>query len=220
MKGLKKPEKIVSSLLLKGKRNIVFKPRKKSKKDVYKPIKISGAFSDNFVEYQSNGNRDRSISIARYLNNIREHLKKLIEDKKKSGEWKIQLIMKINYISSRNFIESRDMYSKSDNFEIMMGSNTNEIIRNLFNSILRRYQGGLQVSMRGSEFVFDYIESLNYIFHKVDLKRSGSYIETSDWTKKKKATINVENDDDKCFQYAVTVALNYDKIKKKSSKSK
>ena len=221
MKGLKKPEKIVSSLLLKGKRNIVFKPRKKSKKDVYKPIKISGAFSDNFVEYQSNGNRDRSISIARYLNNIKEHLKKLIEDKKKSGEWKIQLIMKINYyISSRNFIESRDMYSKSDNFEIMMGSNTNEIIRNLFNSILRRYHGGLQVSMRGSEFVFDYIESLNYIFHKVDLKRSGSYIETSDWTKKKKATINVENDDDKCFQYAVTVALNYDKIKKKSSKSK
>ena len=140
---MKKPKKIVSSLLLKGKRSIGFKPRKKSKKDVYKPIKISGAFSDNFIEYQSNGNRDRSISIARYLNNIREHVKKLIEDKKKSGEWKIQLIMKINFISSRNFI-----YSKSDNFEIMIGSNTNEIIRNLFNSILRRYQGGLQVSMR------------------------------------------------------------------------
>ena len=186
---------------------------KKSKKDVYKPIKISGAFSDNFVEYQSSGYRDRSISIARYLNNIREHLEKLIEDKKKSGEWKIQLIVKINFISSRNFIESRDMYSKSDNFEIMMGFNTNEIIGNLFNSILRRYQGGLQVSMRGSEFLFDYVESLNYVFHKIDVKRSGSYIETPYWIKKKKATINVENDDDKCFQYAVTIALNYDKIK-------
>ena len=57
----------------------------------------------------------------------------------KIGEWKIQLIMKINFISSRDFIESRDMYSKSDNFEIMRGSNTNEIIRDLFNSILRRY---------------------------------------------------------------------------------
>ena len=33
------------------------------------------------------------------------------------------------------------MFSKSDNFEIMMGCNTNEIIRNLFNSLLRRYQG-------------------------------------------------------------------------------
>ena len=121
--------------------------------------------------------------------------------------------MKINFISSRNFTESRDMYSKSDNFEIMMGGNTNEIIRNLFNSILRRYQGGLHESMRGSEFVFDYVESLNYIFHKVDLKRSGSYIETPEWLKNKGATINCQNDyDDKCFQYAITIALNYDEI--------
>ena len=121
--------------------------------------------------------------------------------------------MKIYFISSKDFIESRDMYSKSDNFEIMMGGNTNEIIKNLFNFLLRRYQGGLQVSMRGSEFVFDYVESLNYIFHKVDLKRSGSHIETPEWLKNKGATINCQNDDDdKCFQYAITIALNYDEI--------
>ena len=96
----------------------------------------------------------------------------------------------------------------------MMGSNTNEIIRDLFNSILRRYQRGLQESMRGSEFVFDYVEYLNYIFHKVDLKRSGSYIETPEWLKNKGATINCQNDDDKCFQYAITIALSYDEIKK------
>ena len=134
----------------------------------------------------------------------------MIDSKKKSGEWKIQLNMKINFISSRNFIESRDMYSKSDNFEIMMRANTNEIIKNLFNSLLRRYQGGLQESMRVSEFVFDYAEYLNYIFHKIDMKRSGSYIDTPDRIKNKGASINVENDDDKCFQYSVTVALNYD----------
>ena len=62
------------------------------------------------------------------------------------------------------------MYSKSDNLEIVMGANTNKIIRNLFNSSLRRYQGGLQESMRGSEFMFDYVEFLNYIFHKLDFK--------------------------------------------------
>ena len=106
------------------------------------------------------------------------------------------------------------MYSNSDNFEIMMGTNTNEIIRDLFNSILRRYQGGLQESMRGSEFVCDYVESLNCIFHKVDLTRSGSYIETPEWMKNKGATINCQNDDDKCFQYAITIALNYDEIEK------
>ena len=54
--------------------------------DTYKPKKNCDAFSDNFIEYQSNGYRDRSISIARYLNNIREHLGKLIDSKKKNGE--------------------------------------------------------------------------------------------------------------------------------------
>ena len=80
-----KKKEITSSLLLKGKKIIGFKPKKKSKpkKDVYKPIQISGAFTDNFIEYQSNGNRDSSISIARYLNNIRKHLRKLIDSNKK-----------------------------------------------------------------------------------------------------------------------------------------
>ena len=133
------------------------------------------------------------IRIARYLSNIREHLKKLINDRKKSGEWKIQLILKINFISSKNFNETRDMHSRSDNFEIMMGADTNEIIRNLFNSILGRYQKGLAVSIRGSEFVFDYIESMNYIFHQEDMKKSGSYIKDPKWIKNKKATINPKN---------------------------
>ena len=120
--------------------------------------------------------------------------------------------MKINFISSRNVNDTRDMHSKSDNIEIMMGVNTNEIIKNLFNSLLQRYQKRLEVSMRGSDFIFDYVESLNYIFHKVDLKNSGSYIETPDWISKMKATINCENDDNRCFQYSITNALNYDKI--------
>ena len=141
-------------------------------------------------------------------------MRKLINDKRKKGEWKIQLIMKINFISSKNFNVTRDMYSKSDNFEIMMGVDTNEIIKNLFNSVIQRYQKGLQESMRGSDFVFGYIESLNYIFHKIDMKRLGPYIEAPKWIKNKKATINPQNEyDDECFQYVVTIALNYDRIK-------
>ena len=177
------------------------------------PIKISAAFSDNFVESKSNSKKDKSISITRYLNNIRKYLRKSINDKRKKGEWKIQLIMKINFISSQNFIETRDMHSKSDNIEIMVGVDNNEIIKNLFNSLLQRYQKGQEESMRGSDFVFDYVESLNYIFHKVELEKSGSYIESPEWIQNKKAAINSQSkDDDKCFQYAVTIALNYDRI--------
>ena len=91
--------------------------------------------------------------------------------------------------------------------------NANEIIKNIFNSLLQRYQKRIEESMRESDFVFDYVEFLNYIFHKTDLKRSGSYIEAPKWIKNKKATINPQNkDDDKCFQYAITIALNYVRI--------
>ena len=51
-----------------------------------------------------------------------------------------------------------------------------------------------------------------YKCHKVNLKRGCSYIDSPDWIKKKKATINPNNTDDKCFQYAATVALNYKEI--------
>ena len=203
MKKEEKPRKIVNSLSLKQKRSIGFKPRRKGKKDVYKSIKISGAFSDNYAEYQSNSKKDKSISIAGYLNKIREYLRKMIDDKRKIGEWKIQLVLKINFIFYKNFDDTRDLHSKSDNVEIMIGVDTNEIIKKLFNSLLQRYQKGLEESMRGSDFVFDYAESLNYILK--DLKRFGSYIETPDWIKKNQAIINVENDDDKCFQYPMTV---------------
>ena len=52
-----------------------------------------------------------------------------------------------------------------------------------------------------------------YNCRKVNFKRGGSYIDSPDWIKNKKATINTKSEDDKCFQYAVNVALNYEEIK-------
>ena len=68
--------------------------------------------------------------------------------------------------------------------------------------------------MRGSEFVYDSVDVLYYILDKVSLSRGGSYIDSPKWLKNKKETINPKNKkDDRCFQYAVTVALNYGQIK-------
>ena len=52
-----------------------------------------------------------------------------------------------------------------------------------------------------------------YDLNKVSLSRGRSYIDSPEWLKNKKATINPKNNDDKYFQYALTVALNYKKIK-------
>ena len=66
--------------------------------------------------------------------------------------------------------------------------------------------------MRGSNFSFDLVQLMYYKYHRVNFIRGGSYIDSPHWVKKKKATINLKNTDDKCFQYAATVALNYEEI--------
>ena len=70
-------------------------------------------------------------------------------------------------------------------------------------------------STKGSEFVFFYVQLLYHKCHKTNLNRTISYIGSPDWIKNKKATINpVNKKDNKCFQYNVTVTLNFEEIKK------
>ena len=135
-----------------------------------------------------------------------------------SSEWKIQLTMAINFISSKDSDETRTMHTKSNSVEIMTGSETDEIIEDLFESFLQKYQEGLEESIRGSEFAYDSVDVLYYNLNKVSLSRGGSYIDSPKWLKSKKATINPKNNDDKCFQYALTVALNYEQIEKDSQR--
>ena len=65
------------------------------------------------------------------------------------GEWKIQLTMSINFISSKDSDENCNMHTKKDNIEIIMGSETNNIIEELCESLMQKCQEGLEESMRG-----------------------------------------------------------------------
>ena len=106
------------------------------------------------------------------------------------------------------------MYTRTDNIEIMFGDDNDDTIEQLFESLLQKYEENLQNKMRGSEFEFDGVNFLYYDFNKTSINRGGSYIDSPKWLKDKKSTINSKNNDDKCFQYAVILALNLDKIKK------
>ena len=66
--------------------------------------------------------------------------------------------------------------------------------------------------MKGSDFEFDGVNFLYYDFNKISLYRGGSYIDSPKLLKDTKSTINPKNNDYKCFQYAVTLALNLDNI--------
>ena len=104
------------------------------------------------------------------------------------------------------------MYTRSDNVETMFGDDNDDIIEQLFESLLQKYEEKLQNKMSGSDFVFNGIKFLYYDFNKTSINRGGSYINSPKWLKDKKSTINPKDNDDKCFQYAVTLALNIDNI--------
>ena len=127
----------------------------------------------------------------------------------------MQLTIKVNFILLKpGSNETRIMYTRSDNIEIMFGDDNDDIIEQLFESLLKKYEENLQNKMRGSEFEFDGVDFLYYDFNKTSINRGGSYIGSPKWLKGKKSAINPENNDDKCFQYDITLALNLDKIKK------
>ena len=181
-------------------------------KDYYKPTLAKNGYNNNYTQYESKG--DQRLTLEEYLALIEQYLRELINYKNK-GKWKVQLIADINFISLKpGSDETRVMFTKSDNIEIRIGGDINDVIKELFKSLLKRYQENLQEKMRESEFGFDGVNLLYYDFNKISLNRGGSYIEPAKWIKDKRSIINPKNNDYKCFQYAITVALNYDKINK------
>ena len=141
---------------------------------------------------------------------IEPYLRELISDRKNKGEWKFQLTAQINFTSLRPGSDERCvMHTRSINEEFVNGSNTYEVIEELFESLLQRYQENLHEKMKGSHFAFDGVNYLYYDFNKKSISRGGSYIDSPKWLKNKKSTINPKNNDYKCFQYAITICIKY-----------
>ena len=107
--------------------------------DYYKPIRTKGAFNDDYVEYESRGDKDKNLTPEDYLDIIRPFLRDIINNHKTHGEWKIQLTMQITFISSLDIGEFHIMHLKSNNVEIMMGAETDDIINELFESFFKKY---------------------------------------------------------------------------------
>ena len=122
---------------------------------------------NNYIEYKSKGDRYENLSPEEYLNMIRPYLRDLINDHKPAeesnnedsnnnnsnnknnsnnnneesdrAEWEIQPRMQNSCISTKCFEETRTIYSKSEPVEIFMGSNTNDVIDRLFNTLYKDF---------------------------------------------------------------------------------
>ena len=127
-------------------------------KDHYEPKKTVSTFYDNYIQYESIGDKHKTLTIKEYLDMIRPCLSDVTNDHK---------------IQAKDSDETCTMHTKSDNIEIMIGNERDEIIEQLFETLLQRYQEGLKESMKGSEFIFDSIDTLYYNLNKISLNRGG-----------------------------------------------
>ena len=89
-------------------------------------------------------------------------MRDIIINLQKSDAWKIQLTIAVNFISSRDANEEYVMHSKIDDIEFLSNDNANEVTNELFESLLSRYQIGLETSVRWIDFIFDAVQLLYY----------------------------------------------------------
>ena len=116
-----------------------------------------------------------------------------IIDLQESNTWEIKLTIAISYISPKDVDEEYVRHSKSDNGEFMSYDNVNDIVDEFFKIHLSGYQDNLKTSMRGSDFVFDSVLLFYKKRHRVISGCAISYIDSPNWIKKNKATVNPKN---------------------------
>ena len=90
---------------------------------------------------------------------------------KAEGEWKIQLVMGIIFISFIDKNETQVIHTKSENIEIMIGADTSDTINETIDYFMKRYQEGVETKMKGSSYIFERIDLLEYHLHKITLNR-------------------------------------------------
>ena len=99
--------------------NILFE----QEKDYYKPLRVF------HIEYESNGDRNKTLSIKEYLDVIKPYLKDITNNFQKSNTCKIQLTIEVKFISPKEIDAECIMHSKSDNIEFMRHDKTDEFIK-------------------------------------------------------------------------------------------
>ena len=99
------------------------------KENCYKSVRVNNFWSNNHIEYESNGDRNKTLSVEEYLNKIKPYLKDIVSNLKKSDTWKIKLAIANNFISSTDNDKERARHSKSDNIEIMINDEADEVIK-------------------------------------------------------------------------------------------
>ena len=110
----------------------------KEEENYYRPVTVSNFWSNSYIHYKNNGDRNKTLLFEEHLNKIKPYLKDITNNLKKSNLRKIQLKIANNFISSIDKDEEHVMHSKSDNIEMIINDEADEVIKELFDSLKNR----------------------------------------------------------------------------------
>ena len=102
-----------------------------------------------------------------YLDKVRPYLIALIDEKKITDQ-KIQLDIAINLrrITKNDRIT---FYIKSKNIVCLLSGNSEDLLEQLINSLLKYYGDKLLICRTESSYLCESVEGLSIHFHKIDL---------------------------------------------------
>ena len=86
--------KVIKDRILRDVRNLF----ELEEENYYKSARVSNFWTNNYIEYESKGDRNKTLSVEKYLHKIRPYSKDIINNLKKSGTQRIQLIIAINFL--------------------------------------------------------------------------------------------------------------------------
>ena len=116
---MKQNEGIMQGRIIRGIRRLF----KQKEEDYYEPKRVNNFLNSNYIE--SNGDKNRDLSLDEYLNNISPYLRNIIIDLRNFDTWRIQLTTAIN---SKDAEEEWLMHPSSDNIKFTPFSDANDVI--------------------------------------------------------------------------------------------
>ena len=123
--------------------------------------------------------------------------------------------MLMDFVSSIDSHNSHSFYVNSKNVEITHASDRNEVVETLINNFKNDLEKQKQILRGGSDYIYNRVDFTGISFHNIKLKRGASSITPLKWILNKKTIINsMITNDNYCFAYSITAALQHEEIGK------
>ena len=169
----------------------------------FKSIEPEQAFGGAYRSYRVNGRP--KIDVDTFFNRIRKELIELIKRELKTRTSpRIQTTAWIRFVMDDEESQERvELAFNSLMTSVYRGFETDQLVDGMIDNLKFQIEN---LALLNSRFVFDEFLYLDVNFHQLNPTRSSSYLPLPDWLARKKAIVNLHNDDEECFKWSVIAA--------------